>query len=168
MLTEQTANIIYNILVEHGQANENDRAAFVFHHCNENQPMCEEWRFGGIAAGAKYRSKTNTVDIYLEYETEENKKKIDKLNIELSYLPYIKVLQDFGYTKQNCGYFRMGEFSKNWVTLFEGNKLQMYQYEIDDDDIFEDGKIYDTSIIKASPEDLHQLIQILVINQKEK
>lgn len=44
----------------------------------------------------------------------------------------------------------------------------MYQYEIDDDDVFEDGKIYDTSIIKASPEDLHQLIQILVINQKEK
>ena len=164
--TEQIANIVYDILIEFGQANKYERSSFIFHHCNEAKPMCEEWRINEIAAGAKYRSKTNTVDVYYEFETKENKKKIDKLNIELSHLPYIKVLQDFGYIKQNYGYFKPGQFSNHWVTLFENGTLQMYQYEIEGDE-FSDSKIYDTSVIKVTPEDLYQLIQILVINQIE-
>lgn len=165
MFSKESANIVYDILVEYGQANENDRASFVMAHCSE--AGCQEWRFGGIAAGAKYRSKTNSVDVYYEAETAEVFRKVDRLNTELYKLPYIKILYHLGYKRLNHGYFLDGKFSRHWVTLFDGRKLQMYQYHDDNDEV-SDEKIYDTSVIVASPFEMYQLIQILVINQKDK
>lgn len=136
--------------------------------------MCTEWSFGGIAAGSKYRSDTNTVDVYPEFEDEKVNKRVEKLNHELSLVRYIFVLQNNGYKPKGYGYFKFtpstteGVVIKNWVTLFRDNILQVWAYAVDegeddDRDVFE--KEYDTGNIQVTPEELETLIHLLIDKQ---
>lgn len=77
------ANNVYDLLVSIGGADESMRSNFIYHHC-ENKDGCDEWRFmGKLGFGGKYRSKTNTVDCYAEYEVPSRIMLIEKLNSEL-------------------------------------------------------------------------------------
>lgn len=87
-MTEDRANKIYDILVNSGGAAEDMRDSFIYHHTDnkygESNEVCTEWRFcGKLGYGGKYRSDYNTVDCYLEDETEEILKIIDEINKEL-------------------------------------------------------------------------------------
>lgn len=77
---KQNLNKIYDLLVSVGGAREKERESFIYHHTNG----CDEWRFQGkLGFGGKYRSRTNTVDCYLEDETPERTKIVKQLNEEL-------------------------------------------------------------------------------------
>lgn len=85
-MNEIEANAVYDLLVRIGGANENERASFVYHHC-QSKEGCTEWRFQGkLGYGGKYRSERNTVDCYTEDYTPENEKIINELNEALSKL----------------------------------------------------------------------------------
>lgn len=84
ILNKDFANKVYDILVETGGAREDERAGFLFHHC-ENEYGCGEWRFRGVFGfGGKYLSKRNIVTYYSENETPKIKKLAEKINDELS------------------------------------------------------------------------------------
>jgi hypothetical protein len=83
-MNKNRANKIYDILVNLGGASERMKDSFIYHHCESNDG-CDEWRFGGkLGFGGKYRSRTNTVDCYLEDETISKKHLIKNINLELS------------------------------------------------------------------------------------
>jgi hypothetical protein len=76
------ANKVYDILVAHAGAFENNRQCFVYSHCEDEYP-CGEFRFGGhFGFGGKYRSTTNKIDYYQENHT----KKLDKLQEKVNKL----------------------------------------------------------------------------------
>lgn len=82
-LTLSRANQVYDILVELGGAREDERGAFLYHHC-ESKEGCEEWRFQGkLGFGGKYKSPQNKVDCYSEDETEERGFIIAEINAKL-------------------------------------------------------------------------------------
>lgn len=81
-MTEEKANNVYDLLVDIGGACESERDQFVYYHTKEK---CYEWRFSGkLGFGGKYRSKTNTVDCYVEDETKKRKKIMKELNDALA------------------------------------------------------------------------------------
>jgi len=81
-MTELHAHKVYDILVEIGGANEEDRYGFVHHHSKENP--CSEWRFcGHLGFGGKYRRLTNKVDCYPEHLNARRQKIIDEINQKL-------------------------------------------------------------------------------------
>jgi len=82
-MNRDKANKVYDILVNLGSATENMRDSFIHSHIRE-EDMCTEWRFmGKLGCGGKYRSERNTVDCYLEDETEDRLKIINEINKEL-------------------------------------------------------------------------------------
>jgi len=84
LLTEEFANKVYDVLVEHGGAKEDTRSDFIFHHC-EYEYGCMEWRFmGKLGSGGKYRSERNGVSYYPESETSEMVKTKILIEEELS------------------------------------------------------------------------------------
>lgn len=81
--SESELDSIFTILVEIGGANESMRSSFIHNHIDG----CKEWRFMGyLGYGGKYRSKSNTVDCYLEDETPNRLEIIEKLNRRLGVL----------------------------------------------------------------------------------
>jgi len=79
-MTTETANNIYDLLVNIGGAYEPDRGSFLYHHV-ESKDGCSEWRFcGKLGFGGKYRSGSNRVDCYREDETVERIEIIVRLN----------------------------------------------------------------------------------------
>ena len=95
-MNEETANLVYDILVEECKAPESMRDAFVCHHINELHQVCEkhayrsnEWRFqGNLGFGGKFwQSKERWyVDCYSEDMADMQKPIIDKANKRLSDL----------------------------------------------------------------------------------
>lgn len=83
-MTVETANKIYDVLVEFGGANETMRNSFIYHH-SESKDVCTEWRFSGkLGFGGKYHSQTNKVDCYREDETPERNQLITEINTLLA------------------------------------------------------------------------------------
>lgn len=90
-MTIEKANKVYDILVNMGGAAENYRDSFIYHHTDnihgECNTLCNEWRFcGKLGYGGKYRSDSNTVDCYLEDETEERLEIIEEINKQLKLI----------------------------------------------------------------------------------
>ena len=76
------ANMVYDILVEHGGASDSMRNSFVFAHTDDEHP-CWEYRFQGhFGFGGKYWSERNTINYYPEDHT----KKLDKLEVKINKL----------------------------------------------------------------------------------
>jgi hypothetical protein len=87
-MNETELNKIYDVLVGLGGAPEIYRDDFIYHHLKND---CDEFRFQGkLGFGGKYRSKTNSVDCYLEDSTPERLKLIDEINEELKQQNEIK------------------------------------------------------------------------------
>jgi len=81
-LSHCKANAVYDILVAHAGAHENNRLSFVYSHCEDEYP-CNEFRFGGFFGfGGKYWSERNTINYYNEDRT----KKLDKLEAKVNKL----------------------------------------------------------------------------------
>jgi len=81
-LTTEFANKVYDILVKFGNALEDERDDFIYHHTETN--ICTEWRFRGkFGFGGKYRSTWNGVTAYSESITPDMKKDLDIINLEL-------------------------------------------------------------------------------------
>lgn len=71
LLETEKANKVYDVLVEMGGADENERENFIHQHCTDKMG-CMEWRFSGkLGCGGKYRSTWNGVSYYSEDETTE-------------------------------------------------------------------------------------------------
>lgn len=84
MNKENFFNAVYDILVNLGGANEQDRNSFVYNHTSDETT---EWRFcGHLGFGGKYRSLTNKVDCYREGATPEIRELINKINKDLGSL----------------------------------------------------------------------------------
>jgi hypothetical protein len=84
-MNERRLNLIYDLLVSIGGANERYRQEFILIHMEE--PPCREYRFSGhLGFGGKYRSQTNTVDCYLGDENFERRNVISTLNKALEAL----------------------------------------------------------------------------------
>lgn len=82
-ISKEKANNVYDLLVSIGGAYEPDRGNFIYHH-TESKGGCDEWRFGGkLGFGGKYRSGYNSVNCYMEDETDERKSIITELNCAL-------------------------------------------------------------------------------------
>lgn len=80
----ERANLIYNLLITIGKAQENERYDFIHAHCVDKDG-CKEWRFQGIFGfGGKYWSDRNEVTYYPEDETEYIKLSAYLLNEALS------------------------------------------------------------------------------------
>lgn len=77
-MTTELAHQIYTILVEHLDAREGDRDAFVYHMATG----CREWRFQGCLGfgGKLYNDHKLRVDCYPEDYNEERRIKIDAVN----------------------------------------------------------------------------------------
>jgi hypothetical protein len=74
-MDEKLANQVYDILVNMGGAAEMLRSSFIYHHSEEAEYPCREWRFmGKLGYGGKYRAERSTVDCYMESETPERNK----------------------------------------------------------------------------------------------
>ena len=99
MITSETANKIYDILVEECQASNNPapREQFVFAQSHDNHlTLCEsccthciEYRFGGaLGFGGKFWHNDNRwyVSAYREDTTPKVKKMIEKANVRLAEL----------------------------------------------------------------------------------
>ena len=82
ILTEEFANLVYNILVLHGGAVESMRDNFIYAHTDKKEP-CWEYRFQGVFGfGGKYWSDRNAISYYPEDHT----KKLDKLQKKINNL----------------------------------------------------------------------------------
>ncbi len=83
-ISKDTANKIYDLLVQIGGAQESERGGFIVYHTNIwSYP--EEWRFmGKLGFGGKYYININKVDCYLEDDTPETIEIKEKINQELS------------------------------------------------------------------------------------
>lgn len=80
-MTAERANKVYDLLVNIGKANENDRGDFIYHHTKNG---CIEWRFGGaLGFGGKYLSRYNKVTCYEEDVNSERVKLMVELNTAL-------------------------------------------------------------------------------------
>lgn len=76
-------NLIYDLLVSIGGADESDRYSFIHAHVKDKYE-CTEWRFcGKLGFGGKYRKRRNQVDCYSEDSNRERNKIIKELNIAL-------------------------------------------------------------------------------------
>lgn len=76
------ADKVYNILVKHAGAYEQNRTHFVYAHCEDRNP-CWEWRFQGLFGfGGKYWSDRNDITYYPEDHT----KRLDKLEAKINKL----------------------------------------------------------------------------------
>jgi hypothetical protein len=80
VMTEKTANKIYDILVEHAGASESMRQTFVYDHTNPKLKRflrVTEWRFQGkLGFGGKLWIDGNR--IYIDcYQEDEDKEKLD-------------------------------------------------------------------------------------------
>lgn len=81
LLSEDFANKVFDILVSHCGAREDERPDFIWHHCKYLHG-CMEFRFRGhLGFGGKYRSKRNCVTYYPEDQTVE-KDTIEKMTNE--------------------------------------------------------------------------------------
>lgn len=84
-LTQEKASRIFDLLVNIGGASSSDKDNFIYHHSKDDS--CTEWRFcGHFGYGGKYRSKSNSVDYYIEDETKEREEILNRLNNELANL----------------------------------------------------------------------------------
>ncbi len=86
LINKEKANKIYDILITLGGASERMKDEFIYHHC-ESKDGCDQWWFNGkLGYGAKYNSRTNTIDFdcYLENKTISQKHLIKNINLELS------------------------------------------------------------------------------------
>ena len=81
-MTKELAEKVYDILVNIGGANADDKSSFVLHHAYlERNAICQEWRFQGkLGYGGKYYSQINIVDCYLEDRTPKRIKLIEEIN----------------------------------------------------------------------------------------
>lgn len=83
-ITKEKAEKVYDILVELGSADKNDKDNFIYNH---TKYACNEWRFcGKLGFGGKYRSEYNKVTCYPEDETSQRKELINKINERLSQI----------------------------------------------------------------------------------
>jgi 5'(3')-deoxyribonucleotidase len=96
---------VYTILVNTGGAPEGMRDTFIYAHCNDTYPT-REWRFQGLLGfGGKYRSETNSVDMYREDETPKSLNLLNLMNNQLKkleekpilYIDMDGVLADFDH-----------------------------------------------------------------------
>jgi hypothetical protein len=92
-LTKLEANAVYDVLVEHGEALEINRGHFIHTQTTE---FCSEYRFGGIASGAKFRRNRHLAwngknsrwycDYYQEAKSDVNDFAFLMLNMRLELL----------------------------------------------------------------------------------
>jgi hypothetical protein len=85
-LSEETANAIYDILVETCGASEHDRSSFVY---NQTTSYCREWRFQGkLGFGGKFYNERNewVVSCYITDETPQINRMTTKANAQLETL----------------------------------------------------------------------------------
>lgn len=84
VVTEEQANAVYNILVQHAGASEWRRDEFVFMHANGR---CDEYRFTGtLGFGGKFWRQQWDVTCYQEDVTPQRQKAIDETNAALAAL----------------------------------------------------------------------------------
>lgn len=80
-------DVVYDVLVDIGGADERDRVTFIVTHLSGNDYPCQEWRFQGyFGFGGKYYRQTNRVSYYKEDETEELDVLCKKINDKLTLL----------------------------------------------------------------------------------
>lgn len=75
----------------------------------------------------------------------------------------IAVLLNEGYHAEGFGYKKETEEVTHWVTLFEGDKVQMYAYETGDPEF---SKVYDTGVVSMFPPLLRAFIQFFNKNHQ--
>lgn len=82
IFSEETANKIYDILVEHAGAIEDERFSFVLSHSiDKNLDLFREWRFRGkLGPGGKFWNRKYKISCYPEDETPERLEIIKKVN----------------------------------------------------------------------------------------
>ncbi len=86
-LTIETANKIYDILVNYGGAREEERDSFIDNHVLFDKDVCDEWRFQGkFGFGGKYWRKRNSITCYTEDLLPETDRLLQKINEELKKL----------------------------------------------------------------------------------
>lgn len=82
LLSPEFANMVYDILVLYGGANESMRGNFVYSHTDPDN-ICWEYRFSGLFGfGGKYWSERNAINYYAEDHT----KKLDKRQAAINEL----------------------------------------------------------------------------------
>lgn len=83
-MTEEQANAVYNVLVEHAGASEVQRDEFVFMHANGR---CDEYRFQGrLGFGGKFWRRDWRVSAYPEDTTPARQAILDATNAALAEL----------------------------------------------------------------------------------
>jgi len=82
IFNKEFASDVYDALVKHAGATENEKDSFIYHHTNHDKyGETLEWRFcGNLGFGGKYWSNRNKVDCYSENLNKETKKIINETN----------------------------------------------------------------------------------------
>ena len=136
-LTKKEANQVYDLLVEIGGANEDERIDFIYHHC-ENPIGCREWRFRGhLGFGAKYRSLWNEITYYKEdtnHERHRIKYNLNKALKKLENNVYVKITPVYNNEISELDFKLYEEFEFDYENhdsfITEGESIDGDEYPI--------------------------------------
>ncbi len=110
----------------------------------------------------QFEDGTYTRDLYIDEWFEVQEKENGDNNDCLENQKFVDIVLSNGYKKDNFGYIKITENNTHWITLFEGNSLQLYSYCSNDTEM---NDVYNTQVLEnVSEEELKTLIKILVNN----
>ena len=136
-MTEATKRLIWKVLMALGGASEKYEADFI-----RSFPECREYRFGGLASGAKVwwnpvSRNLLYVNVYPEAETEEVQARVAEINEELQVILRNELWSQFqiAYFLVNDAYPTMAEQlnipeNQEWLKRYEGLKKFMETLEV--------------------------------------